>query len=348
MIRKFNDWLAGVFSNPDINKLIAVAAVGGVFLWFFAGEIAPLFGGVLIAYLLEGIVQKAQRHGLGRTVAVSLVVLATVLAVSFCLYLLPAFVLQLRGAAGEMPNIADVVLSFITSVNLYLPDFMAIDADEFGGNMSAAVATAGRFLLDNSLGFAVNLFSLFLYLVLLPLLVFFLLKDKDWLMTRLARYFPSSPIFGELWASVDEQFGSYVRGKCLEAAILGLLSWGTLGLFDMNYAFSLSVLIGLSVFVPFVGAIAVTIPMVALAYLQFGAGPEFVWVMLAYTIIQAFDGQILVPLLFSEVVKLHPVAIFAAIIFFGNLWGVAGVFFAIPLASLIKSILLVVDARRTI
>jgi putative permease len=61
--------------------------------------------------------------------------------------------------------------------------------------------------------------------------------------------------------------------------------------------------------------------------------------MLAYGIIQALDGNIIVPLLFSEAVNLHPVTIIIAVIFFGGLWGFWGVFFAIPLATLVKAVI---------
>lgn len=348
MWQKLNNWLESVFRNSDINKLLAVCAVSLLFLWFFADEITPLFGGILVAYLLEDIVQTLEKRGIGRTTSTSLVVLLAVACVAVFLGLLPLFVLQLRGVANELPNIVDSLVHGLASIGGWMPADMLPAEEDIRKGVGDAAGSIGKFILDNSIGIAVNIFSLFLYLVLLPLLVFFLLKDKHKLLEMVEQYTPKTPIFGELWASVDEQFGSYVRGKFIECAVVGGLSWLAFAVLDLNYAFSLAALIGLSVFVPFVGAIAVTVPVLALAYIQFGGGPEFWWVVIAYTVIQAFDGQILVPLLFSEVVKLHPVSIFATIIFFGNLWGVWGVFFAIPLASLIKCIILVINARRTV
>ena len=75
------------------------------------------------------------------------------------------------------------------------------------------------------------------------------------------------------------------------------------------------------------------------AYAQWGLSTEFVYLMIAYTIIQFLDGNLLVPFLFSEVVNLHPVAIISAILIFGGIWGVWGVFFAIPLATVVNAIL---------
>jgi len=101
----------------------------------------------------------------------------------------------------------------------------------------------------------------------------------------------------------------------------------------------LAFLVGLSVIVPYVGLIAVTIPVLIIAYLQFGWGGSFIYVMVGYGIIQSIDGMVLVPLLFSEAVNLHPIAIITAVLVFGSWWGLWGVFFAIPLATLVKAIM---------
>ena len=96
---------------------------------------------------------------------------------------------------------------------------------------------------------------------------------------------------------------------------------------DLQFALLLGVINGLSVLIPYIGATVVTIPIAAVAFFQFGSSPEFAWLMGAYLIIQALDGNVLVPLLFSEVVNLHPIAIIIAILLFGGLWGFWGVFF---------------------
>jgi putative permease len=97
---------------------------------------------------------------------------------------------------------------------------------------------------------------------------------------------------------------------------------------------------GLSVIIPYVGAALVTFPVLGIAGIQWGfTSDEFMYVAITYSILQAIDGVLLVPLLFSEAVNLHPVAIIVAILLFGGLWGFWGVFFAIPLATAVKAIL---------
>jgi putative permease len=142
-----------------------------------------------------------------------------------------------------------------------------------------------------------------------------------------------------VWVEVDRQIGNYVRGKFIEILIVWVVTFLTFSIMGMQFAMLLGVLVGLSVLIPYIGAAAVTIPVAILAYFQWGLSPEFLWLMLAYGIIQALDGNVLVPLLFSEVVDLHPIAIIVAVLIFGGLWGFWGVFFAIPLATLVQAVL---------
>lgn len=90
--------------------------------------------------------------------------------------------------------------------------------------------------------------------------------------------------------------------------------------------------------IPYIGAAAVTVPVAIVALFQWGLTPQFYTLLIAYGIIQALDGNVLVPVLFSEAVNLHPVAIIIAVLVFGGLWGFWGVFFAIPLATLVKAV----------
>jgi putative permease len=101
----------------------------------------------------------------------------------------------------------------------------------------------------------------------------------------------------------------------------------------------LSFLVGLSVIIPYVGAVAVTVPIAIIGFFQWGFVPKLGYMLLAYQVIQVLDGNVLVPLLFSEVVNLHPLAIITAGLFFGGLFGLWGVFFAIPLATLVQAVL---------
>jgi len=118
-----------------------------------------------------------------------------------------------------------------------------------------------------------------------------------------------------------------------------MVSYAAFYTLGLNYSMLLGLVVGLSVIVPYIGASVVTVPVLLIAWFQWGWTSQFAWVAGAYFVIQALDGIVLVPLLFSEVVDLHPVGIIVAILVFGGLWGFWGVFFAIPLATLVQAIL---------
>jgi putative permease len=186
----------------------------------------------------------------------------------------------------------------------------------------------------------VGVITLLVYAILVPLLVFFFLKDRDLIVGWIKRYLPRHRrIAGTVWEDVDRQISNYVRGKFWEILIVWAVSYVTFYAFELNYAMLLGMLVGLSVIVPYIGASVVTVPVLLIAWFQWGWSTQFAWLAGAYFIIQALDGNVLVPLLFSEVVNLHPVAIIVAILVFGGLWGFWGVFFAIPLATLVQAIL---------
>ena len=130
-----------------------------------------------------------------------------------------------------------------------------------------------------------------------------------------------------------------MRGKFWEIVIVGVVTWVVFALLGVDFAILLAVITGFSVLIPYVGAAAVTVPVALIGFVQWGFSLEFAWVMIAYGIIQALDGNLLAPILFSEVVNLHPIAIIVAILIFGGLWGFWGVFFAIPLATVVQAVI---------
>lgn len=169
-------------------------------------------------------------------------------------------------------------------------------------------------------------------------MVFFPVKDKDQMLNAVRRILPRNRgLAGQVWEEMNQQITNYIRGKVLEMIVVGSPPIGFL-IFGLNYSLLLAVLVGFSVLIPYIGAFVVTIPVVGVALFQFGLGTEFWSCFAVYLIIQGLDGNLLVPVLFSEAVNLHPLVIILSVVIFGGLWGFWGVFFAIPLATLIKAV----------
>ena len=198
----------------------------------------------------------------------------------------------------------------------------------------------GESVVKLSLTSIMNLVSLGIYAFLVPLMMFFMLKDKKELLQGVSRFLPRNRhLASKVWTEMQQQISNYIHGKLLEILIVTLITYIIFLIFGLNYPLLLAFAVGLSVLVPYIGAVLVTIPVALVALFQFGVSPTFWYIIIAFAISQLLDGNLLVPYLFSEAVNLHPLAIIISVLIFGGLWGFWGVFFAIPLATLVKAVL---------
>ena len=210
-------------------------------------------------------------------------------------------------------------------------------------SLSGELSAVGQTVL--SFSFA-SIPLIVIYLVLVPLMIFFFMKDKIMILEWMSRFLPADrQLVTHLWEEMDGQIGNYIRGKVYEIIIVGVSAYIVFKFFGLNYASLLAIIVGLSVLIPYIGAATVTIPVALVGFFQWGLGTDFTWLMISYFVLQFMDGNVLVPVLFSDAVNIHAVAIIAAILVFGGLWGFWGVFFAIPLATLVKALINVWPTR---
>ena len=335
-------WFERHLADPQVMGL-AVVLLAGFSIIFLTGEmLAPVIASIIIAYLLEGLVGVFQRNGLPRLVAVLLVFLGFMAFMAFVFFaLLPLLSRQATQLFQLLPEmLTDGQDTLMTLPQRYPELFSEAQVLDLIDSLRIEALAYGQHVVSISVSSVVSVITVAVYLILMPLLVFFFLKDKIRIVNWFVRFLPKDRgLLTQVWAEVDSQIGNYVRGKFIEILIVWVVTYLTLAIMGMDFAMLLGVLVGLSVLIPYIGAATVTIPVAMLAYFQWGVSPEFWWLMVAYGIIQALDGNVLVPLLFSEVVNLHPVAIIVAVLVFGGLWGFWGVFFAIPLATLVQAVL---------
>ncbi len=336
------DWFRRHFSDPQVIVL-TVFVVGIIAVVLLLGHmLMPVIASIVVAYLLEGFVALLVRRRWRRLIAVSVVfTLFLAFVVAVLVGVLPLVYRQVSDLVHQLPQMLAQGQQGLMALPERYPELVSVaQVDEAMSAMRRELVAYGQRLLSMSVSSIVGVITLLVYLILMPLLVFFFLKDKDLILGWFARYMPRHRgIAGTVWKDVDRQIANYVRGKFWEILIVWAVSFATFSAFGLNYAMLLALLVGLSVIIPYVGASVVTVPVVLIAWFQWGWSAPFVWLTAAYLIIQALDGNVLVPLLFSEVVDLHPVAIIVAILVFGGIWGFWGVFFAIPLATVVQAIL---------
>jgi len=341
LISVLRTWYNRHFSDPQA-VILALMLIFGFTLVIFMGQVlTPVIAAVVIAYVLEGAVQKLCLLKIPHVISVCFVVLSFVLLLLiFMLGLSPLITKQLSQFFIEMPDMLSKGQQLLMALPQNYPFISEAQIQDMVKQINNELASIGQTVVSKSLASVVNVFTIMIYIVVVPLLVFFFLKDKEKIVQWMSRFLPSKEgLAGEVWKEVDIKIGSYIRGKFIEIGIVAVATFIPLQILGLQYAALLSFFVGLSVIIPYVGAIAVTIPVALLAYLQFGSGSEFLYIMLAYGIVQFLDGNLLVPLLFSEVVNMHPAAIIISVLVFGGVWGVWGVFFAIPLATLIQAVI---------
>lgn len=341
-MHQLTEWFKRRFSDPEVVFLALALIVLFAIIIVMGDMLAPFIASVIIAYLLEGLVGPLERRKVPRLIAVLLVYLSFLLFVILILFgLLPLLSQQVRQLFQQLPSIIAISQNALMRLPELYPDVISsAQVQEIIAVIRTELAQFGQRVVSLSFSSVVGIITIVVYAVLMPLMLFFLMKDKKRIIGWLTQYLPRNhDLSKRVWHDVDRQIGNYVRGKFWEILAVWSATFVTFSLMGLQFAMLLGVLVGISVLIPYVGAAVVTIPVMVIAWVQWGWGAEFAYLCIAYLVIQAIDGNVLVPLLFSEVVNLHPIAIIVAILVFGGLWGLWGVFFAIPLATLVQAVL---------
>jgi len=350
MLEYLKNWFQKRFSDPNsvALALLLFISFGVIVVW--GNILAPMIAAIALAYLLEWPVGKCERLGLKRLPAVLLVfTLFMTLFVLLIVFLVPVIWQQSVTLLQELPLISEAWQDLAERAEEFAPSFIEPRQIElFTQRINNRLLAIGQGLLDRSLGTLYMFATLLVYCIIVPLMVFFMLKDKVILLSHFGRVLPDQrKMIQQVGHEMNLQIMNYIRGKSLEIVIVGVVTFIVFSFFELQYAALLAVLVGFSVLVPYIGAAVVTIPVALVGLFQFGPSMTLVWLVAAYLIIQALDGNVLVPLLFSEAVSLHPVYIIAAVLLFGAIWGFWGVFFAIPLASLVKAVITAFSEHRS-
>ena len=342
MLEIFQKWYERYFFEEESILLLVLLALGLVLLLTIGDILTPVLAAIVLAFLMQGLEARLMKMGAPHWLAVScsfIVFVGFFFGVLFLL--LPMIWQQVVSLFGELPRMIDQGRTWLAVLPQEYPTL--ITEQQIGRALALAqeeMAGITQSVVTFSLASIPMLMTFLIYVVLVPLLVYFFLKDREQILGWLGGFLPHQrPLLSRIWLEMNEQIANYARGKALEILVVGLVSYLSFYILGLNYAALLGLLVGLSVIIPYIGATAVTIPIFLIGLSQWGTGSELTYLMVVYFIIQALDGNVLVPFLFSEAVNLHPVAIILAVVFFGGIWGMWGVFFAIPLATLVKAVI---------
>ncbi|GAA5108004.1 AI-2E family transporter [Orbus sasakiae] len=342
MLKIFMDWYRRRFSDPNAASLMIVIVSLFIIIYFFNKILLPVFIAIVLSYLLDTPVKYLSNKGIPRTLSVIMVLLIFISIVLLSVViLLPLIWQQGVSLVRNIPAMLTFLNEFLTTLPQKYPELIDVGLfDSVIQSIKDRVAQTGNSLLQFSIVSLFSLLSVIVNAVLVPIMMFFLLKDKEKIWNYCSKALPRNRrVLNKVATEMDQQIGNYIVGNVLHIIILFIVMYIPFWFLGLDYALLLAFIVGLSVIIPYVGIIISTIPVILVALFQWGLSAEFGFLVAAYIVVQMLDGNVTVPLLYSEKLNLHPIVIILAVLIFGGLWGFWGVFFAIPLATLVKAII---------
>jgi putative permease len=341
MFDQINNILNKVFSSEESIIFSLLIFLFLIALYLLGGLLTPFIVSLIFAYLLIGLSQNFIKFGLSEFMSLLLSYVIFLLSgLGFLVWLIPLIFQQTQAFFLEVPLWLNNFRSYIE--NLVQSNQEIISSDQissFFTELVGRLSSLSQGVLDASISGIQDTVVFSIYLIMIPVLVFFFLFDKKRIIKGFLSLLPKKrEMLSDVWMEMDDQLSNYVWGKGIEILIVGFSAAIIFGIMGLNYTALLSIIVGISVLIPYVGAFLATIPVIVVALLQFGIGFDFYMIVGLYLLLQALDGNLLVPILFSDAVKLHPVVIMLAVFVFGGIFGFWGAFFSIPLATFIKAI----------
>ena len=341
MIDHFKNIFRRIFSNEETVVFFLIIISTLILFSFFIEVLTPFIISIIVAYLLVGLQKKIETYGV--TPRISTIIAFSIFIIvgaAMFTWLIPLLYVQLQSFVLDIPRIFNEFLNFVSTIPAAFPDLVNSDQiSVFFQAVSSELSSITQNIVKSSISGIQSTITVLLYIILFPILVYFFLFDRKNIIEGCLRIIPGDrAMLSQVWSEMDVQLSNYVRGKVLEIFIVGVAAAILFASFGLNYGALLAVLVGLSVLIPYVGAFSITIPIVIIGLLQFGLGTQFYLLIGFYLLLQFLDGNLLVPIIFSEAVKLHPIVIILAVFIFGSMFGFWGVFFSIPLATFIKAV----------
>ena len=341
MIEHISNIFKRIFSNEETIIFSLIILTTLIIFSFFIEVLTPFIISIIVAYLLVGLQKKIESYNISESLANVLAFsIFIVVGAAMFTWLIPLLYVQLQLFVMDIPRLFNDFMNFISTMPATFPDLVNSDQiSVFFQAVSSELTSITQNLVKSSISGIQSTITVLLYIILFPILVYFFMFDRKNIIEGCLKIIPGNrAMLSQVWSEMDVQLSNYVRGKVLEIFIVGVAAAILFASFGLNYGALLAVLVGLSVLIPFVGAFSVTIPIVIIGLLQFGLGTQFYLLVGLYLLLQFIDGNLLVPIIFSEAVKLHPIIIILAVFLFGSMFGFWGVFFSIPLATFIKAV----------
>lgn len=312
------------------------AAVFFAVVWAMGDILLPFVVGGALAYFLDPVVTRLARGRMSRLLATSLVFVALAAVVTLALLLLiPMVLAQASQLVSAAPDILARLQEFLAR---RFPDVLDAESTlrQSLGSLGETLRERGTALVEGLVGTALGLVNVVIFLIVAPVVAFYLLMDWPNLIRRVDMLLPRehAPVIRDLAGQIDAAIAGFVRGQLTVCLILAAYYGIALSLAGLQYGLVVGVITGLISFIPYVGAIVGGALAVGLALFQFWDAPVMIGVVLAIFVAgQIAEGNFLVPNMVGRSIGLHPVWLLFALSAFGAIFGFVGMLIAVPVAA---------------
>ena len=307
-------------------------------LWALGNVILPFLVGAAIAYFLDPVADRLERMGLSRVLATVLIfVFMRGIVILALLGIIPLLIQQSNDLMQAAPELFNQLRTWLTERFPQLMD-NGSPLRQSLGSIGETIQARGGELLQQVLTSAAGVVNLLVFLVVVPVVAFYMLLDWDRLIARIDDLLPRdhADTIRTLAGQIDRTLASFIRGQGTVCLILGTFYAVALMIVGLQFGLVVGLVAGLLTFIPYVGALVGGALSVGLALFQFwGDWWLIVAVAAIFQIGQMVEGNILTPKLVGSSVGLHPVWLIFALSAFGTLFGFVGMLVAVPVAAAI-------------
>ncbi|MCG8540369.1 MAG: AI-2E family transporter [Clostridia bacterium] len=336
-------------TNLIITLVIVIVLLLSL-IWIFRNIIIsiliPILWAVVISYLLNPLVNKLTEFNLSRFWSVVLIYIVIFLFfVVVSITFIPRITMEVKEFAEALPSYTteaidffnDIYIRYLDGINSLPREFIGIDVAlrEYLASIEVYIIDLFKDITEKGL----SIFSNIVGIVLVPIYTFYFLKDTGFFRRKVLLSVPRS-IRGEIidiFKEINRLLNNFIRGQLIVAALVGLLSMTALLILKVEFALLIGAIAGIANVIPYFGPIIGAVPGVIIAFLD--EPIKALWVIIAFFIIQQLESAVIQPKIVGDSVGLHPVFVIISLLIGGQLFGIAGLLFAVPVAASIKIVL---------
>ncbi len=337
-------------SKKTISIIIFIAII--FFLFIVRDILIPFFLSGFFAYLLSPMIGVLESRGIKKVVSVIVFYLLFLFFFTGSIIIfLPKILNETTQLNKKIPEYVQLAENtFLKTKNNLEYKYPLIKEQKVFDRITQNIKQYTENFLSKIPSYMSEFFALISILVLIPIITFFFLLEGKNIIGKLIEFLPSryTETTISIICEIDEIWGNFLRGQFFEAITVGFLSIIGLMILKIDYAIIIGLVAGLSNMIPYLGPVVGSVPAILIALFKFGSFDIVIKVAVMFSIVQLIDNIFIQPIIISKGVNLHPVTVIFALLAGAKIAGVIGMFFAVPIACIIKNTFLILAKKNSL